>query len=211
MITKWDCALSDVTSSIDMRRSPIWFHATVGVVILALGMFGKKAAESFRYERALVLDGDYWRLLSGHFVHGSTQHLILNLTGLALVAALFRKDYSVGAWVVIVAFSIAAIDVGFVFYEPQLAWYVGYSGVLHGIMAAGAIAWWRSGPKASALALSALLAGKLTWEQWQGALPLAGDLPVVVDAHLYGALGGALAGSILWVWGQPWLSRHRSL
>jgi hypothetical protein len=28
-------------------------------------------------------------------------------------------------------------------------------------------------------------------------LPLSGDMPVVVDAHLYGAIGGALAGALL--------------
>ena len=48
--------------------------------------------------------------------------------------------------------------------------------------------------------LSVVLVGKLAWEQWQGALPLSGDMPVVVDAHLYGAIGGALAGA--------WLAVH---
>lgn len=211
MITKWSCALSDETSPADIRRSPIWLHALVGLSLAVLGLFGKNAAESFRYERALVLNGDYWRLISGHFVHGTFQHLILNLAGLALVTALFWKDYSARAWLFVIASSIAAIDFGFVFYEPQVTWYVGYSGVLHGILAAGAAAWWRRDPAAPALALSVILLGKLVWEQWQGALPVSGDLPVVVDAHLYGALGGAVAASILWAWRQPWLSRHRSL
>ena len=95
--------------------------------------------------------------------------------------------------------SIAFIDVGFVFYEPQLQWYVGFSGVLHGALAAGAIAWWRSESRALALTLSVFFVGKLLWEQLHGALPLSGDLPVVVDAHLYGALGGAVAAGILWL------------
>ena len=80
-----------------------------------------------------------------------------------------------------------------------MLWYVGLSGVLHGALAAGAVAWWRYESKLLALLLSAIFAGKLAWEQWHGALPLSGDLPVVVDAHLYGALGGALAGVLLWV------------
>jgi hypothetical protein len=96
----------------------------------------------------------------------------------------------------IIGLSIAAIDVGFVFYEPQLDWYVGYSGVLHGILAAGAIAWWKRGPAAMALALSAVLIGKLAWEQWQGALPFTPG-PVVTASHLYGAAGGVLAGLLL--------------
>ena len=50
-----------------------------------------------------------------------------------------------------------------------------------------------------ALLLSAYLVGKLAWEQRFGALPLSGDMPIVVDAHLYGSIGGAVAGFILWV------------
>jgi hypothetical protein len=74
------------------------------------------------------------------------------------------------------------------------------SGVLHGALAAGAVSWWRHESKPRALALIAILLGKLTWEQWHGALPFSGDMPVVVEAHLYGALGGALAAA--------WLAVH---
>lgn len=189
----------------------MWLHGLIGLVLLLMGLFGKNAAESFRYARAEVLDGEVWRLLTGHLVHGSVQHLLLNLTGLALIAALFAREYSVREWLIILLASIIAIDLAFVFYQPQLAWYVGYSGVLHGALGAGAIAWWRRREASLALALSVILLVKLGWEQWRGALPLSGDLPVVVDAHLYGAIGGALAASIIWARRQPWLSRHRSL
>ena len=94
---------------------------------------------------------------------------------------------------------LVTIDLGFVFWEPQLTWYVGLSGVLHGALAAGAIAWWRYETKRLALALSVIFGGKLVWEQLHGALPLSGGLAVVVDAHLYGALGGVIAGTILWM------------
>ena len=203
--------MSDETSLARIRGDLIWLHGPIALAMTVFGLFGKRAAETFRYDRALVLEGESWRLVSGHFVHGSLQHLLLNLAGLVLVTALFAKDYSLRGWLLVIGLSIAAIDVGFVLNEPQLAWYVGYSGVLHGVLAAGAIAWWQRGPTTLALALSAILVGKLGWEQWHGALPLSGDLPVVVDAHLYGAIGGALAASILWARRQPWLSRHPSL
>jgi len=83
--------------------------------------------------------------------------------------------------------------------QPQLLWYVGLSGVLHGALAAGGVAWWRYESKPMAALLSAIFFGKLTWEQWQGALRLSGGLPVVVDAHLYGACGGVTAAAILWL------------
>lgn len=182
------------------RNRGLWLLGLVFLALVLLSLLGEQARLLLRYEREAVLQGEYWRLITGHLVHGTLQHLILNSVGLGLVAWLFHDDgYSWRAWLLIALFSLAAIDIGFVFWEPQVTWYLGLSGVLHGALAAGALAWWRRQPKPLALLLSAYLVGKLAWEQWHGALPLSGDLPVVVDAHLYGAIGGALAGFILWV------------
>ena len=183
----------------DPRRSGLWVLGLVLLTLVLLSLLGESGRLALRYEREAVLQGEYWRLVTGHLVHGSTQHLILNAAGLGLIAALFPHDYSWRAWLLIALFSVLAIDAGFVFYEPQLLWYVGLSGVLHGALAAGAVAWWRHESRLLALILTVIFLGKLTWEQRHGALPLSGDLPVVVDAHLYGALGGALAGFILWL------------
>ncbi|MBL8266755.1 rhombosortase [Steroidobacter sp.] len=169
----------------------------LGLVLLSL--LGESGRLALRYEREAVLQGEYWRLLTGHLVHGSGQHLALNAAGLGLIAALFPDDYSWREWLLVALFSVLAIDIGLVFYQPQLDWYVGLSGVLHGALAAGAVAWWRHESPRLALLLSGIFVGKLAWEQWHGALPLSGDLAVVVDAHLYGALGGALAAFILWL------------
>jgi rhomboid family GlyGly-CTERM serine protease len=183
----------------------------LAALLVLLWFTGESGRELLRYERAAVLQGEYWRLLTGHFVHGSGQHLLLNAVGLGLIAALFPREYSVRAWLLILASSIVTIDLGFVLLEPQLQWYVGLSGVLHGALAAGALGWWRHESRALALALSAVLVGKLGWEQWHGALPLSGDMPVVVDAHLYGAIGGALAGAVLWLRSRDWSAARPSL
>jgi rhomboid family GlyGly-CTERM serine protease len=177
-----------------------WLVGLLAAALVLLGLSGEAGRELLRYERLAVLHGEYWRLVTGHFVHGSTQHLLLNAVGLGLIVGLFPREYSVRGWLLILVSSLVTIDIGFVWLEPQLEWYVGLSGVLHGALAAGAIGWWKHESKPLALALTAVLVGKLAWEQWQGALPLSGDMPVVVDAHLYGALGGALAGA--------WLSLH---
>lgn len=175
-----------------------WLLGLLGALLVLSWVGDEPVRLALRYERTAVLAGEYWRLLTGHFVHGSTAHLALNLAGLALVAVLFARDFSLGEWLLILLASIAAIDIGFVFYEPQLEWYVGFSGVLHGALAAGAIAWWRHESRHLALALSLIVVAKLAWEQWRGALPFSGDMSVIVDAHLYGALGGALAAGVLW-------------
>lgn len=180
------------------------------VVLLALG--GEPVRLLLRYDRDAVLEaGQYWRLLTCHLVHGSITHTTLNLAGLAIVAALFPRHYSLRAWLAIAGASAGAIAAGLVWNEPQLEWYVGLSGVLHGALVAGAIAWWRSERLSLALALTVLIVTKLFWEQWVGALPLSGDLPVIVNAHLYGALGGGLAGAALQMTRPGWSRMARPL
>ena len=209
MITKQAESLSE-ERSVSVNQLA-WLVGLLALVLVLLWFTGESGRELLRYERAAVLQGQYWRLLTAHFVHGSGQHLLLNGVGLGLVAALFPREYPVRGWLLILASSIVTIDVGFVFLEPQLQWYVGLSGVLHGALAAGALGWWRHESRALALALTAVIVGKLAWEQWHGALPLSGDMPVVVDAHLYGAIGGALAGAFLWFRSRGWPPGRSSL
>jgi len=169
----------------------------LGLVLLSLS--GDSGRLLLRYERELVLQGEYWRLVTAHLVHLNTWHMMLNVGGFALITLLFKSDYSWRGWLLIALFSVIAIDVAFVCWEPQILWYVGLSGVLHGALAAGAVSWWQYQQRWLSLGLTLILAGKLAWEYRHGATLAMGDLPVVVEAHRYGALGGLVAGLILWL------------
>jgi len=166
------------------------------LLLLLLTLPGDSARRALRYDRTGLAAGEYWRLLSAHLVHLDVRHALLNSLGLALMWALFARDYSPRQWLAIVLASIAAIDVGLWFGDSTVLWYVGSSGALHGVMAAGTVAHLRAGERDGWI-LAALLVAKLAYEQWAGALPLSGSDPVVVDAHLYGVLGGALMAACL--------------
>ncbi len=175
------------------------------IVLLWAG--GNNVQIALRYDRVLVVQGEYWRLIAAHWVHGDLRHMALNAAGALVIAFLFLRTYTVQQWLWILVISTAAIDAGFLILEPQLDWYVGASGVLHGALAAGALAWWRVESRGMALALSAIVVGKLVWEQWQGALPLAGEMTVIVDAHLYGGIGGVVASGCIEL--ASWHSRSK--
>jgi rhomboid family GlyGly-CTERM serine protease len=192
------------------RGHSVLIGALISTVVL-LAIAGDDARQSLRYERSAVMAGQWWRLLTGHFVHYGIHHLSLNLVGMGLIAALFGRDYGAPQWLWILFCSVLAIDIGFVFYEPQMDWYVGFSGVLHGAIAAGIVAWWRYENRLFTLSIAALFIVKLCWEQYRGALPLSGDMPVAVDAHLYGAIGGTLAAASIAIWRQSWPRRATSL
>jgi hypothetical protein len=90
-----------------------------------------------------------------------------------------------------------AIDAGLWVWQPQLQWYVGASGVLHGLVIAGVVGQWRT-ERGIALLVGVLLVAKLGWEWSDGALPFAGESAhVVLPAHRYGAAGGAVASLAL--------------
>src|SRR5215831_1599342 len=166
------------------------------LMLLLLTASGEGGRALLRYERGPLAQGEWWRLLTAHLVHLDLRHALLNVAGLALVWALFARDYSPKAWLAILLGAIAAIDAGLWLGDSTVQWYVGSSGVLHGAMAAGALARIRQGERDGWL-LAALLAVKLLYEQAIGALPFSGRDPVVVDAHLYGVLGAAAVAAFL--------------
>jgi rhomboid family GlyGly-CTERM serine protease len=168
--------------------------ALAGAAVL-LGL-GEDAVRAWgRYEREAIAAGELWRLVFGHLVHLGWGHLWLNLAALGLMGALFEGLLAPRAWLMTSAWSAAAIDVGLYLWHSDVDWYVGLSGVLHGLMVAGA---WRLARAPSPLgwALLAGVAAKLLWEQAAGPLPLSEATsggPVVIEAHLYGAIGGLIA------------------
>ncbi len=176
----------------------------VGAAALLLlpTLVGEPGRWLLRYDRVGLAHGQWWRLVTAHVVHLDLRHALLNSLGLALMWALFARDYSPKAWIAIVLGAMAAIDAGLWLADSTVLWYVGSSGVLHGVMAAGALAHVRSGQR-DGWALLALLAVKLAWEHWVGALPFSGADAVVVDAHLYGVLGGAAMAAFLKPCGRP--------
>jgi rhomboid family GlyGly-CTERM serine protease len=142
-------------------------------------------------------------LLTAHIVHLDVHHLVLNELGLVLMWSLFAQDYDAVEWCVIVLAGALAISSGLWWLSPRVSWYVGASGVLHSVMAAGAAkhlaqrSWDR-------WILVVGLCAKLAWEQWDGSkAPL-----IVVDAHLYGACCGFAVGAALS--SRIAIIRHRS-
>jgi rhomboid family GlyGly-CTERM serine protease len=169
----------------------IWLLAIVLALDAVLGL-GDSVSQLLRYDRSAIAAGGWWRLLTAHIVHLDFHHLILNELGLVLMWSLFADDYDAVEWCAIVLAGALAISCGLWWLSPRVSWYVGASGVLHSVMAAGAAkhlverSWDR-------WILILGLGAKLAWEQWGGAsAPL-----IVVDAHLYGACCGFLLGAAL--------------
>jgi rhomboid family GlyGly-CTERM serine protease len=170
--------------------------ASVLVLLQASGF-----APVLRYERLFVAHGEPWRLITGNFVHLGWHHLLLNLTGLVLIQALFADRIGSVLAISVVVVASVCVGVGLHYLSGLVPWYVGFSGVLHGWFAAGAILLLVERPRSPVLAALLLVAliAKLVGEQFGLALFASSDWlggAAVVEAHLYGALGGAFVGGL---------------
>lgn len=150
--------------------------------------------EILQYHRVHILQGELWRLVSAHLTHLGWGHLIMNLAGFWLILALFPDTLPPVRCLILLLLLTLGTSGGLWLFSPEVSWYRGLSGILHGLLCWGALNQLRQQPSVS-LFVIAFVVFKLSWEQWQGPLPGSESLAaggVIVDAHLYGAVCGVL-------------------
>ncbi|HEY9148557.1 MAG TPA: rhombosortase [Gammaproteobacteria bacterium] len=180
-------------------RQRRWLLPLLAATLAALLMLGgDDAAYWLRYERDALAQGQLWRLFSAHWVHLGWSHLLMNMFGLLLVWALVGEALSLLGWLLLLLFCSLFTTAAMWLLYPELQWYVGFSGVLHGMLFGGAMMLFGGGDKGATL-LAGIVLLKLLWEQLLGPLPgseSAAGGAVIVEAHLYGALAGGLFAAV---------------
>ncbi len=165
----------------------LWLSLFIVSLILQINW-----VDNWRFDRTLIEQGQVWLLFSGHIVHLSWSHWALNMASLAIVATFFSKHASVKQWLLVILFSACMISAGLWWWLTDIRYYVGLSGVLHGLFLYGALREIRFYP-ISGYVLTTVLIAKLSWEFQYGALPGSEELAggrVLTEAHLLGAIGG---------------------
>jgi rhomboid family GlyGly-CTERM serine protease len=170
-------------------------RCTIGVATLALLAWASPAVSALLvYDRALVDQGEVWRIVGSAFVHWSPRHLALDLG--VVIAAGAALERLIGVRLVIVVL-LSALVSGLAVHlaPPWLDHYAGLSGVAYTLVALVAIAgtagaaWQR----VACLTTLATLVAKLAIESLAGSPLLAGDMPGVVVATGSHAAGLAVA------------------
>ena len=170
------------------------FPSIIALICVAIGFSNESISEALRYDAIAIKEGQLWRLITAHFVHLSLSHLWLNLGGLILVFAFFAQCISIRYWLFCLAVNALGISVLIYFLNPEITWYVGLSGILHGLFILGGIADIQH-RKWEGIAFTAIIISKVLFEQISGPLPGSEEAaggPVLVDAHFYGAMLGLL-------------------
>jgi rhomboid family GlyGly-CTERM serine protease len=179
-------------------------RVALGAAIALLALQALGAGDHLEWRRGL-LAAEPWRVVTGHLVHIGWLHALLNALALVVVARLYAPDLGVRRQLAALAASALAISAALAWLYPEIEWYRGLSGALHGLYFAGAMTWLLSEPRRSLRGLwmpAALVIGgwiKVALEQpgtgavveaeWLGAA-------VVPQAHLVGAACGTLLGAL---------------
>jgi len=148
----------------------------------------------FSFDRQKILvDGEIWRIFTGHFSHLDYAHLAGSMVSLIAIIKIFSPYVSTQLWATAVVGGSIWVSSCFLLLKPSLGSYAGFSGVLYGALVLGLARAWLVTKKRTWLIFSFLLFLKLGYEQIFGPLPYANSVSkfhVVVDAHLYGAIFG---------------------
>ncbi|QDH69386.1 rhombosortase [Marilutibacter alkalisoli] len=141
--------------------------------------------DALALDRPMLEAGQLWRLWTGHLVHVDPAHAGLNLTALVMLAVVAVRSQAMGRLLLASLVLMPVISIGVLLLLPDLQWYAGLSGLLHGWLA------WLLVQRRGIVAVVglALLGLKLWWEMSSGAVGGTG-VSVTTEAHRLGAAGG---------------------
>ncbi|RZF80254.1 rhombosortase [Pseudoalteromonas sp. CO325X] len=158
------------------------------------------AAGALSFQRPAIAEGQWYRLLTGHFLHSNWPHLGMNMAGALVLWSLHGHFFSVRQYwlyLLLLSFGVGLCLYGF---SPNISLYVGLSGSLHGLIAYGAVKDIRSGEKTGYLIIVGVIA-KVAYEQIVGAssdVEALIDSRVAIEAHLFGLLCGLGLALLEW-------------
>lgn len=120
----------------------------IGVFALITFIF-QQLSQLLIYDRAAIIQGEHWRLLTGNLVHFSIPHLLYNLIAFLIIGTMIElRGYRF--FPVLCLSSALLIGITLFLLEPELNLYAGLSGVvsaavtylcLHGVREQGIWRW----------------------------------------------------------------------
>jgi membrane associated rhomboid family serine protease len=189
-----------------MRSDP---RVTVGIIIvcvvafLASGSFGfgtsggnRLAADFALYGPAISIDHEYWRLVTGGFLHAGLLHIAFNMYLLYILGQMLEPTLGSGRFAALYLTALLWGSFGALLLTPDKVT-VGASGAVFGLMGAAAVELRSRGINPFQTDIGMLILFNLGLS-----FVLSG---ISIGGHIGGLVGGALAGMAL-----GYADRHRS-
>jgi len=179
------------------RQIPIVTCIVVGLSVL---VYLLPVGALLAYDRNAILSGEWWRMITGHWVHFSPQHFLYDTAAFGIAGTMIeQRGYRNFGWLCVVATFV--ISASMLVFEPGLALCGGLSGLaiaavvflaMHGLEESGA---WRWICGAALVLCAAKLLVELTTHRFI-LLQAPGNLMPVPANHI----AGALTALVVYAW-----------
>lgn len=138
---------------------------------------------------------EYWRWLTCNFVHFGWAHSLIDALGFALVSIALFYSIPIKRYLALLLFCCLAVGIFISILSPDILYYAGLSGAIHGLLIAGCL-YAADFPIWTRLLVLIITTGKILQEQLPGydINPVNNlmPVPVAIDAHLIGAIAGLI-------------------
>lgn len=170
------------------RRFPI---RTLSLLMALAGLHWLVADKTLLYFSASdITRGEIWRIVSGHFMHADSEHLLWNGAGLAVLGSLVEHRSPTMLWA---ALGAGIVSVSTLLLTPfsELGYYCGLSGVLNSLLLVALWLEWRVSRSRLLLVIAVCSVVKVVIEIRLGASILTHiSWPPYAWSHLAGLTGG---------------------
>jgi rhomboid family GlyGly-CTERM serine protease len=168
------------------------------VAYLVLGA----APKVWVFDRVAIAQGEWWRLVSGHWVHSDLAHAGWDIAALLLLGSLFEVRLQ---WRLPLALLVGTVGVDAWLWwgDSTLRYYCGLSGILNSLLIVGLLQLWRDWKQPLILLTGVGAIVKILVEINAGqALLTQTAWPSVPTVHAAGFLCGMILGWVFWVTGK---------
>ena len=155
------------------------------------------------YVREAIMAGEWWRLLSGGWLHHNMMHLWMNLAAMSLVWYLFLPILSGWCWLLVMVLEVLLVDLCLLLFMPSTLNYWGLSGAIHGLFVFCCLLSWQRGEAQAKWWFSGLLL-KLLFDltREDGVTAHLIGARVHVESHLFGTLTGIALALFVMLWAK---------
>ncbi|WP_165793945.1 rhombosortase [Marinobacter halophilus] len=170
------------------------------ILMILLMLLYLAPAQPLEWQPELLQSREWWRLITGHLVHLSGRHLMLNVAGLITLWMLYPCFLSLRDTALATVFIAVGISLGLLLLQPDLPGYRGFSGCLHGLAAMLAIRG-LGHERILSVGVLVLVPGKLAMEAVGVGLADTARLiggPVIWQAHVLGFSAGVVLAGLHW-------------
>lgn len=169
-----------------------------GLFMLLFQLLGEEFAGRLSFMPEHIVDGQWWRVLTGHFVHFTFYHTAMNVFGLVMVVYFIFVERPIWAFYSGLLLICVFTSLG-LYLDGGLHEYRGFSGVFYGVLVYACLLNFRDN-RLMMSAIIAIVLVKIILEQRPGYdvnyLKDQIAVAVAIDAHLWGVVSGIGVGAL---------------